>query len=200
MEVVMRKNIAVIPKKTKVQIMGCSYELIDSVRVKGKQKYLNQVLKDQTDFHNGVGIVSESPKKLGYAESNRCKLSKAIKLTGFHAENLSLETGHAKTYFTGFTAESRFNSRGDITEDRLNSLLTTLAFAERKLLGVGAKTADNVKSISNNLLETNIKETLSDLDAALKSNQSDTNKSNLNKFLIVFVLVVIILAVYFFTR
>lgn len=139
----MRKNIAVIPKKTKVQIMGCSYELIDSVRVKGKQKYLNQVLKAQIDFHNGVDIVGESPNKSGYAESNRYKLSQAIKSTGFHAEKLSLETGYAKTYFAGFTAESRFNRRGDITEDRLNSLLTTLAFAERELLGVGAKTVDD---------------------------------------------------------
>lgn len=81
-----------------------------------------------------------------YKQSNRHKLHQAIKATGFHAEKLSLATGKAKNYFVGITAESRFIKHGDITEERLNSLLTTLAFAERELLGVGAKTVgDQVK-------------------------------------------------------
>ncbi|KAF1026211.1 MAG: hypothetical protein GAK29_01473 [Acinetobacter bereziniae] len=105
-----------------------------------------------TNSNAGEGklfIPMSSLKKLNsfYLESNRHKLYQAIKATGFHAEKLSLASNHAKTYFTGFTAESRFNSRGDITEERLNSLLTTLEFAERELLGVGAKTVDE-KNVS----------------------------------------------------
>lgn len=85
----------------------------------------------------------------GYKESNRYKLSQAIKSTGFHAEKLSLATGFKKGYFSDYTSESRFNSRGDITEERLNYLLTTLAFAERELLGVGAKTVDVNESVKD---------------------------------------------------
>lgn len=61
MEFVMSENIAVIPKGTKVQIMGCSYTLLEDVKVDGMQVYLDQVLKAQIDFKNGVGIVGISP-------------------------------------------------------------------------------------------------------------------------------------------
>lgn len=54
----MSENIAVIPKGTKVQIMGCSYTLLEAVKVDGKQIYLDQVLKAQQDFENGIDIVS----------------------------------------------------------------------------------------------------------------------------------------------
>lgn len=100
-----------------------------------------------------------------YIQSNRYKLHQAIKKTGFQSERLSLASGYAKTYFTGFTAESRFNSRGDITEERLNALLVTLAFSERELLGLGAKTVDGfdlskdiaktATELNNNVFDTN---------------------------------------------
>ena len=83
----MRKNIAVIPKKTKVQIMGCSYELIDSVRVKGKQKYLNQALKAQTDFYNGVGIVGVSPKKQAMQNQTATNYIKQLRKQDFTMRN-----------------------------------------------------------------------------------------------------------------
>ncbi|WP_333669410.1 hypothetical protein [Acinetobacter guillouiae] len=54
----MSENIAVIPKGTKVQIMGCSYTLLEDVKVDGMQIYLDQVLKAQIDFENGVGVCS----------------------------------------------------------------------------------------------------------------------------------------------
>jgi hypothetical protein len=175
---------------TVVQLWLPHYWLINDV---GKKTFVDE---------SQIKLISEL-----YKNSNRYKLKQAIKETGFYAENLSLETGHAKTYFTGFTAESRFNSRGDITEDRLNSLLTTLAFAERKLLELAPKTVDenNVPMVEKSIDES-VVETKSDLDSFLidnetwflEDNEIKDNKSK--KFLIVFVLLVIILTVYFFTR
>lgn len=52
MEFVMGENIAVIPKGTKIQIMGCSYTLLEDVKVDGMQIYLDKVLKAQEDFDN----------------------------------------------------------------------------------------------------------------------------------------------------
>lgn len=46
----MSKNIAVIPKGTKVQIMGCTYTLLEDVKVDGTQEYINKILKQQVDF------------------------------------------------------------------------------------------------------------------------------------------------------
>lgn len=61
MEFVMSENVAVIPKGTSVQIMGCSYTLLEDVKVDGMQIYLDQVLKAQIDFKNGIGIVGGIP-------------------------------------------------------------------------------------------------------------------------------------------
>lgn len=158
-------------------------------------------------------LVEEDMK---YTESNRYKLQQAIKATGFKIGDLSLATGNAKTYLTGFTAESRFNSRGDITEERLNSLLTTLAFAERELLGVGAKTVDDIaldETQTENEVSVNVNEMKNQYYDSSKSNDLYSNyfesasKRNQSKrdakvknFLIAFLVVVVILAIYFFTR
>lgn len=155
-------------------------------------------------------LVEENMK---YTESNRYKLQQAIKKTGFHAEKLSLASNHAKTYFTGFTAESRFNSRGDITEERLNSLLTTLAFAERELLGVGAKTVDDVlinEPSTENQVSVNVTEMKNQyyddsksndlysnyIESASKRNQSKRD-AKVKNFLIAFLFVVVLLALWF---
>ena len=54
------KEIAVTPKGTKVQIMGCSYTTLEDARVDGMQSSLDQVLKCQEDLANGQGIVGRS--------------------------------------------------------------------------------------------------------------------------------------------
>lgn len=59
MEFVMNENIAVIPKGTKVQIMGCSYTLLEDVKVDGIQIYLDQALKAQEDFESEINIFSK---------------------------------------------------------------------------------------------------------------------------------------------
>ncbi|WP_335987110.1 hypothetical protein [Acinetobacter bereziniae] len=56
----MGENIAVIPKGTNVQIMGCSYTLLEDVKVDGMQIYLDQVLKAQIDFQKGIDIISDT--------------------------------------------------------------------------------------------------------------------------------------------
>ncbi|MEB3790113.1 hypothetical protein [Acinetobacter sp. IK40] len=52
----MSENIAILPKGTKVQIMGSTYTLLDNVKVDDNQTNLNNVLKAQEEFQNGVNI------------------------------------------------------------------------------------------------------------------------------------------------
>ena len=54
----MSKNIAVIPKGTKVQIMGCSFTLMEDVKVNVSQIHLDDLLKAHKEFHNGVKVCS----------------------------------------------------------------------------------------------------------------------------------------------
>lgn len=88
-----------------------------------------------------------------YQKSNRHKIHQAIKSTGLRADDLSLSAGFSKGYFSDYASKSRFNKRGDISESRLNELLTSLAFAERELLGVGAKTVDDANTDGNEIIE-----------------------------------------------
>ena len=95
-------------------------------------------------------------KKLGgsqmqYEESNRYKLAQAVKERVklikskeiyATAKILSLATGNSKTYFSSQSAKSKFLSRGDLSEKTYQAMLTDLAFAEREVLGIGAKTVE----------------------------------------------------------
>ena len=53
------KEIAIIPKGSKVQIMGCSYTLAEDTKVEGGQSNLDYILKAQEDFDNGIGTTSD---------------------------------------------------------------------------------------------------------------------------------------------
>lgn len=55
------KEIAIIPKGTKIQIMGCSYTLLEEVKVDGKQMYLDQTLRAQENFENAIGVTGKIP-------------------------------------------------------------------------------------------------------------------------------------------
>ncbi|MBU3845924.1 MAG: hypothetical protein H9855_02900 [Candidatus Acinetobacter avistercoris] len=57
------KEIAIIPKGSYVSIMGCSYLLLEDTNVDGNQTYLNDALKAQSDYRNGVGVCSGSGTK-----------------------------------------------------------------------------------------------------------------------------------------
>lgn len=53
-------EIAVIPKGSKVQIMGCQIILAEDTKVEGDQASLDYILKDQEDFDNVIGFVVHS--------------------------------------------------------------------------------------------------------------------------------------------
>ena len=52
-------EIAVIPKGSKVQIMGCRITLVEDTKVEGDQASLDYILKDQEEYDNGIGIIGE---------------------------------------------------------------------------------------------------------------------------------------------
>ena len=165
-------------------------------------------------FFHDVEIIDGSE----YESSNRYKLKQAIKETGISSRKLSHFAVGNESYFYNYTGKARFDKKGDITEDRLNSLLTTLAFAERELLGIGAKTVDE-----NNVpvVEKSIDESVAEAKAALNTFSDNTQKtielqkkyfdsakkriqqkkdSKVRNFLIVFLVFVVILSIYFLTR
>jgi len=53
-----QKEIAIIPKGTKIQIMGCSCTLLVDASIEGNQDNLNYILREQENFDKGIGIVS----------------------------------------------------------------------------------------------------------------------------------------------
>lgn len=62
LEFVMSKNteeleIAVIPKGSRVSIMGCSYLLLKDAKVDGSQTYLNDALKAQANHYKGIDLA-----------------------------------------------------------------------------------------------------------------------------------------------
>lgn len=65
----MCENIAVIPKGTKIQIMGCSYFLLEDVKVDAIQVRLEQVLEAQNDFENEVHVVDGKSSLIGMLTS-----------------------------------------------------------------------------------------------------------------------------------
>ena len=79
-----------------------------------------------------------------YQTSNRNKLREHIKSLGFSAIDLSVAAGFNKTYFGSETGESRFNSRGDISDDRLLELKLKVFEAKKKLSpkSIGKLTVD----------------------------------------------------------
>ena len=54
----MSENVAIIPKGTKVQIMGCSFTLLEDAMGTGNQMNLDKIIEDQTKFDGEVRINS----------------------------------------------------------------------------------------------------------------------------------------------
>jgi len=87
-----------------------------------------------------------------YKNSNRYKLHKAASATGFSFSKLSRAMGFSDTYISNESKESRFNRRGDLTDNRYNHLIDKLAIAERTLKGDAANTVDDSVDIEAELL------------------------------------------------
>ena len=103
-------------------------------------------------------VEIEDVKKIGeskmqYEESNRYKLAQAIKKTGISAKALSRAVAGNECYFYNKTGVARFNKKGDISNEVLNLALTDLAFAEREVLGVGAKTVEEPSDAEIQMLD-----------------------------------------------
>jgi glycerol-3-phosphate dehydrogenase len=56
-------EVAVIPKGSKVQIMGCSITLLEDAKVKANQSDLDYILKEQENFYKGMGIMGSAISK-----------------------------------------------------------------------------------------------------------------------------------------
>lgn len=50
-------ELGIIPKGTLVKIHGMPFILQDDVKANASQEYIDQTIKIQTDFHNGIGVV-----------------------------------------------------------------------------------------------------------------------------------------------
>lgn len=59
----MSESIAVIPKGTRVQIMGCSFTLLEDVKVEASQSDLDYIIKKQENFKNGIGVIGSATSK-----------------------------------------------------------------------------------------------------------------------------------------
>ena len=127
----------------------------------------NQLNQSIVQVECVLHVEIEDIKKIGesqmqYEESNRYKLAQAVKEKVklikskeiyATAEILSLATGNSKTYFSTQTAKSKFLSRGDLSEKTYQAMLTDLAFAEREVLGIGAKTVEEPSDAEIQMLD-----------------------------------------------
>ena len=118
----------------------------------------NQLNKSIVQVECVLHVEIEDIKKIGesqmqYEESNRYKLAQAIKKTGISAKALSRAVAGNECYFYNKTGVARFNKRGDIPDDVLNLALTDLAFAEREVLGIGAKTVEEPSDAEIQMLD-----------------------------------------------
>ena len=129
-----------------------------------------------------------------YKKSNRYKLHKAASATGFSFSKLSRAMGRSDTYISNESKESRFNSRGDLTDKRYNQLIIDLAYIERTLNGNPAKVVDiETESLC---IEKRFELVEKDAAPSFKTKQKIKSKTEVNKsivWFILFVLVVIVL-------
>lgn len=123
-----------------------------------------------------------------YKNSNRYKLHKAASATGFSFSKLSRAMGFSDTHISNESKESRFNSRGDLTDKRYNQLITDLAYAERTLNGNPAKVVNHKEKLF--LIESDGVSPIFSPKQKIKS-KTEVNKSTV--WFILFILVVIIL-------
>lgn len=57
------KEPEVLPKDTKVQIIGYTYTLLEDAKIDSNQRHLNNILMVQKDFQNGINVISSNSLK-----------------------------------------------------------------------------------------------------------------------------------------
>lgn len=125
---------------------------------KGINMTVFYVNEDYIELCTSLKAKTYNVKKIGesqmqYEESNRYKLAQAIKKTGISAKALSRAVAGNESYFYNKTGVARFNKKGDISNEAFNLALTDLAFAEREVLGIGAKTAEEPSDAEIQMLD-----------------------------------------------
>ena len=86
-------EIAILPKGTQVQIMGCRIALIEDTKVEGSQSNIDYILKEQENFSNGVGVIGSAVK------------DQNLSIAGLHHKNTQGELG-AKAILHSSTHQS----------------------------------------------------------------------------------------------
>ena len=137
-----------------------------------------------------------------YKKSNRYKLHKAASATGFSFSKLSRAMGRSDTYISNESKESRFNSRGDLTDKRYNQLIIDLAYVERTLNGNPAKVvddsidveADELTECVEKRIELEPKEVVP-IAPTFTPTQKIKSKTEVNKSIIWFILFVLVVIV-----
>lgn len=173
----------------------------------GCRYVVNKIVGNIVKVDCVLSLDKQDIKKIGeskmkYEESNRYKLAQAVKKTGLKVSVLSASASNNAniSYFTNYQAKSRFNERGDISEVRLNELLTDLAFAEREVLGIGAKTVDepNKETVNaiNSECEDDVYLTAKDLVESINDGE-DLKKPSAKRPLVLFLIMVILASFYF---
>lgn len=116
---------------------------------KGQVFKVCEILGDDIVIVNSIhGLYFNQIDFNKYHYSNRSKLREHIKSLGFSAIDLSVAAGFNKAYFGSETGESRFNSRGDISDDRLLELKHK-AFEAKKKLAVDELISESIEKINN---------------------------------------------------
>lgn len=74
-------EVAILPKGTKVRIMGCRITLTEDTKVEGNQSDVDYILKEQKNFDNGIGVASENLCAQG------CQKDENLSIAGLHHKN-----------------------------------------------------------------------------------------------------------------
>lgn len=90
-------------------------------------------------YSDGVALLEFDNDSNSYKNSNRHKLSQAVKKSNFSSRDLSMAIRNNDSHFYNLTCKSRFTKRGDISEVVLNSALGSLKRAEQVLIDTSDK-------------------------------------------------------------
>lgn len=169
-------------------------------------------------------------KEFKYEDSNRYKLKQAIKETGISSRKLSHFAVGNESFFYNQTGPARFKEYGDISwskldglidlvdiaKERLNAKITQDEFDEREKLDLAAKTVDEnnvpvvdlvkeakdaLDTYSNNVdIGNSDQEDYSRYVEQLQSQSIEKRDYRLRNYCCAFITILLLLAIYFFTK
>lgn len=145
-----------------------------------------------------------------FCKTNRYKLKKEIKRTGYTAEALSKALGNCDGYFHNYTSAARLKTRGDITELRYIELVGKVWVAHNKLKEAEKKESkphtpsetekkafDDLLSGFDKKLQIS-KENQGEFESVVEKLQGENSKSKTTLTTLLLVLILLILSVYYF--